>query len=61
MTAWTDICSGNICTHYIHVDYAEGRAMLEQRSGVPRRPNRIGAVYVGLEQHQPNLLLILLS
>jgi hypothetical protein len=54
-TAWTDICSSatapallyytpsmalcNICIHHIHVDYAGGRAMQEQRSGVPRRKN----------------------
>ncbi len=29
-TAWTDICSCNICIHHIHVDYAGGRAMQEQ-------------------------------
>ena len=25
--AWTDICSCNICIHYILVDYAGGRVM----------------------------------
>jgi len=24
-TAWTDICSCNICIHHIHVDYTGGR------------------------------------
>ncbi|MDO9049333.1 MAG: hypothetical protein Q7U66_16565 [Methylobacter sp.] len=36
-TAWTDICSCNICIPHVHVGYAGGRAMQEQRSGVPRR------------------------
>ncbi|MDO9049809.1 MAG: hypothetical protein Q7U66_19020 [Methylobacter sp.] len=34
-TAWTDICSCNICIPHVHVDYAGGRVMQEQ---LPKAP-----------------------
>jgi hypothetical protein len=43
-TAWTDICSCNICIHHIHVDYAGSRRAMQEE--LPKRKKMGIAGYV---------------
>ena len=55
-TAWTDICSCNICIHHIHVDYAGGTTprmgevelRLEQQSRAMQENCRAYEVYYSI-------------